>query len=71
MPERGRQVALQGSEWHRPNAHVLLARRITFDMRGADRLAGRRPLDGRVRHRFAQELDLCSLATPEDLLREQ
>jgi hypothetical protein len=25
------------------------SRRLTFDMRGADRLAGQRPLDGRVR----------------------
>ena len=46
-----RQVAQLNSEWHGPHLHSLLARRITFDMRGSTRLAGASPLDGRVRHR--------------------
>jgi hypothetical protein len=49
MPECCRQVAPLIFEWHGPHAHVLLARRITFDMRGQARLAGAGPLDGRVR----------------------
>jgi hypothetical protein len=48
MPESCRQVAPRIFEWHGPHAHVLLARRITCYMRGGDRLAGRRPLDGPV-----------------------
>ena len=33
---------------------ILVMKSLTFDMRGADRLAGQRPLDGRVSRLSAQ-----------------
>ncbi len=51
-----------------PDAHRSLCAGLRFDMRGADRLAGQRPLDGRVRRQLRPRTH-CSTTTPSSALR--